>query len=57
MIALPAQIDKTGRVGGIGLFARDRSTAMVVECQFVHNDHAIGMHFVLCGLENYVYRP
>lgn len=36
-------IDMTGRVGGVGVYARDRSSLSLLGCVLQHNDHAVGL--------------
>lgn len=35
-------VDKTGHLGGIGVFGCKRSKVLLSSCELLHNDHAIG---------------
>jgi hypothetical protein len=37
------KIDMTGRVGGVGAYARDRASLSLFSCVLQHNDHAVGL--------------
>lgn len=36
------KLDKTGRLGGVGLYAEDTARVVAVGCTWVQNDHAVG---------------